>query len=418
MKAAWLALAILFGSCQKELEDPPTEASPGLPQTETPPTEPPTKPPIVLSESKLVGSVNNFAYRLFAELRTGQQSQNLFFSPLSISAALTMVFNGASGTTKEAMGQTLGFGSQTDEEINESFKDLQQLLADLDQQVAFTAANAIWYDQRYELQAPFVLLNKTFFDATVQGLDFKDPDTKKAINDWVKAKTQGKIESIVQEIRPDHVMFLVNAIYFKATWTYPFDKGMTRRSTFYQEDGSTSSVNFMTMYNGKYLYYEDAGIKLIDLPYGQGQFSMTFLVSNDQNTVGDISAALNSTQLATWLSKADTSRMRLRMPRFTIAYQKELRPSLTRMGMGEAFTEQADLSRMLAETADRLFVSEVMHKTFVVVNEEGTEAAAVTGAATVPSSDPPTIKIDRPFVFLIREKSSNAIIFLGQLMKP
>jgi serine protease inhibitor len=329
-----------------------------------------------------------------------------------------MVFNGAQGTTKEAMGQTLGFGSQTDEEINESFKGLQQLLADLDQQVAFTAANAIWYDQRYELQAPFVLLNKTFFDATVQGLDFKDPDTKKAINDWVKAKTQGKIESIVQEIRPDHVMFLVNAIYFKATWTYPFDKGMTRRSVFYQEDGSTKSVDFMTMYNGKYLYYEDAGIKLIDLPYGQGQFSMTFLVSNDQNTVGDISAALNSTQLATWLSKADTSRMRLRIPRFTIAYQKELRPSLTRMGRGEAFTEQVDFSRMLAETANRLFVSEVMHKTFVVVNEEGTEAAAVTGAATVPSSDPPTIKIDRPFVFLIREKSSNAIIFLGQLMKP
>jgi serine protease inhibitor len=400
-----LASTMLFVSCQKEIGNPTTENKPNL-------------RPLTLQEGKTVASANDFAFRVYAALRPGQQDQNLLLSPLSISSALAMTYNGANGTTKEAMGQTLGFGLQTDEDINGAFKGLRQLLTGLDKKVDFTTANSIWYARQFELQSPFVQLNKATFDATVQGLDFSSPAAKDAINDWVKAKTQGKITDIVQEIRRDHVMFLVNAIYFKATWTYPFDKKLTRKADFRKEDGSTSSVDFMTMKNGLYLYYGDATINVIDLPYGNGQFSMTLIVPNGQNTIGDINRDLNSARLASWLTKADTTKLELRMPKFKMEYQQELREALTQLGMGEAFSNQADFSRMLAGAAGGLAISEVIHKTFVEVDEAGTEAAAATSVGMELTSLPPSIQVDRPFVFLIREKSSNAILFIGQLMNP
>ena len=211
------ASATMLVACQKELGTPATGNQPKL-------------RPLTAQEEKTVFSSNNFAFQVFSALRTAEPGHNLFISPLSISSALTMTFNGADGSTKEAMRQTLGFGLQTNEKINNAFKGLQQLLTGLDKKVTFTTANSIWYARQFELQPPFVQSNKAAFDATVQGLDFSSPAAKDAINEWVKAKTQGKITNIVEQVRPDHVMFLVNAIYFKGTWTYPFDKELTRKT--------------------------------------------------------------------------------------------------------------------------------------------------------------------------------------------
>jgi serpin B len=410
-----LASAILLVSCQKEMQTPAKDNPGNTATTISPPLVPPA---LTAQEGKTVASSNDFAIRLFSKLRTGQPAQNLFLSPFSISSALTMAYNGANGTTQEAMRQTLGYAHLTDEEINQSFKGLQQLLMSLDKKVVFTSANAIWYDQQFELQAPFVQLNKTYFDATVQGLDFKSADAKNVMNDWVKEKTRAKIDKIVEQIRVDQVMFLVNAVYFKADWRYPFEKGLTRKGTFRKEDGNTSRVNFMTLNNGKYLYYEDAGKKVVDLPYASGQFNMTLIVPQEQNTLSNIALELNSTQLATWLSKADTSWQHLCLPKFNFEYKKDLQPVLTQLGMGEAFSDQADLSRMATGAAGRLKISEVRHNTFLDVNEVGTEAAAATSVGTIAQSYSTPILIDRPFVFLIREKSSNVILFIGQLMNP
>ncbi|PSR53524.1 proteinase inhibitor I4 serpin [Adhaeribacter arboris] len=408
IKVCFLGVAgaiCLLSSCQKDMVAPDQNNNPKV-------------RPLATQEVKTISSSNDFAFRAFAALRAVESEQNLFISPLSISSALTMTYNGADGTTKEAMRQTLGFEPQTDVEINQAYKSLTELLINMDKKVTLTTANSIWYAQQFQLQAPFVQNNKTYFNATVQGLDFASPSAKNTINNWVKDYTQGKIASIVQEIRPEHVLFLVNAIYFKGTWTYPFTKNLTKPAPFRKEDGSTVNVDFMTMEKGRYLVYEDAQKQVIDLPYGNRQFSMTLIVPKEQNTVRDIAANLSSSQLATWLSNADSTSLELHLPKFKLEYKKELSETLTQLGMGEAFSNQANFSRMLSNSNQGLAISEVMHKAFVEVNEEGTEAAAATSVGIVVTSLPSIIQVNRPFVFLIREKSTNAILFIGQLMNP
>ena len=396
---------MVLTSCQKDLSAPEKE-------------NPPQLRPLSTQEIKTLDSSNDFAFRAFAALRTKEAADNIFISPLSISSALTMAYNGADGSTKEAMRQTLGFTPQPDEEINQSFKSLAELLTGIDKKVTFNTANSIWHDEQYTLQAPFIQNNTNYFNATIKGLNFGSGTAKNEINNWVKDKTKGKIEEIVQEIRPDHVMFLINAIYFKGTWTYPFDKKLTQKGTFTKEDGSTANVDFMTMKNGRYLYYQDANVQLIDLPYGNRQYSMTMLVPKGTATLNDIARNLTREQLITWFGNADSASLDLHMPKFKLEYKKELKETLTELGMGEAFSGSANFSRMLAGNSQNLAISEVMHKTFVEVNEEGTEAAAATSVGVVLTSLPPSIRVDRPFIFLIREKSSNAILFIGQLINP
>ncbi|KAA5547472.1 serpin family protein [Adhaeribacter rhizoryzae] len=415
---AALTGAILLISCQQETINPKTENPPDKTENPTPqPEEPPKKPRPPIQESSFVTGANNFTFRLFAALRNKQPDQNLFISPLGLSSVLTMVFNGADGTTKEAMRKTLDFGQQTDAEINQLFKELQATLDTQDKTVTFTSVNALWYDQIWQLQPDFVQLNKNYFGATVQAMDFNAPETKNTMNNWAKEKTQGKIDKVVTNIPEDAVMLLINAIYFKATWTYPFETHGTRKGNFRKADGSTMLADFMIRYGGKFLYYHDTDKTVLDIPYGNTQFSMTLVMPNDLVTITNLSQTLSNTQLNDWLNKSDTTRMVLRMPRFKIEYGNKLNDALTQLGMGEAFSDKANFSRMLTGGQGSK-LSELAQKTFVVVNEEGTEAAAVTTAITVPTSAPPTIMIDRPFIFLIREKSTNAIIFMGQLMSP
>ncbi|MFD2248647.1 serpin family protein [Pontibacter ruber] len=394
------AALVLLAACQKEM----TDNSPNV-------------RPLTEQETKTVASSNDFAFRSFARLSEEEAAENIFISPLSISMALSMAYNGAEGSTKEAMRQTLGFELTTDEDINKSFKNLDVLLKGIDKKITFNSANSLWHSNQYKLQAPFVKTNQTYFDATVQGLDFSSPSAKDQMNDWVKTKTNGKIEKIVEQVRPDQVLFLINAIYFKGTWTYPFDPKLTRPDQFRKEDGTIVTHDFMTLKNGKYLYYQDDSKELIDLPYGNRQYSMTILMPKEQHTVRDLVQELNGANLGNWLSEADTSKLELHMPKFKLEYDKALNDLLTQLGTGVAFSENADFSRMV-EGQRNLAISEVKHKTFVEVNEEGTEAAAATSVGIVVTSLPPSIRIDRPFVFLIREKSSNAIVFIGKLMQP
>ncbi|UOQ67165.1 serpin family protein [Hymenobacter volaticus] len=405
-RAIWRGVAgaaLLLSACQKDSVTP--DNTPNL-------------RPLTAAEVKTVSSSNDFAFRSFSVLRSKDAASNLFISPLSISSAITMTYNGADGTTKQAIKETLGFAPQTDTEINESFKMLSELLTTIDKTVTFSTANSIWHNQMYQLQAPFVQKNETYFGATMKGLDFKSANAKDAINNWVKSKTNGKIESIVDNISADDVMYLVNAIYFKGTWTYQFDKKLTQRADFRKEDGSNVSTDFMTLSNGQYNYYADATKQVVDLPYGNKQFSMTLVLPVGSKTVADITPELNSTNLNTWLTSARSSSLELRLPKFKMQYEKELKQALTQLGMGIAFTNQANFSQMVQASNQQFAISEVKHKTYLDVNEEGTEAAAATSVGIITTSLPQAIIANRPFVFLIREKSSNAILFIGQLMAP
>ncbi|HEX8330241.1 MAG TPA: serpin family protein [Hymenobacter sp.] len=408
-KTALLSVAagtLLLAACQKQAVVPEPSNEPKL-------------RPLTGAENKTVASSNEFAFRSFGALRTGTPAANLCMSPLSVSAALTMAYNGADGTTKAAMKQTLGFSPQTDAEINESFQGLFGLLTGIDSKVTFAAANSIWHGQQFQLAPAFTQKNQTYFGATVQGVNFTQPSAKDAINGWVSAKTQGKIPSIVDETKADDVMYLVNAIYFKGAWTYRFDPALTRPEPFTRENGSTANVNFMTLEPGaKYLRYQDAQQEIIDLPYGNRQFSMTLVVPRGSSTLASVGSRLTNSQLATWLQAADTTTLALHLPKFKLEYEKEMVDILTQLGMGVAFGGQANFSQMLANSASNLAISSVKHKTYIDVNEEGTEAAAVTSVGVVTTSLPPSVRVDRPFYFLIREKSSNAILFIGQLTNP
>ncbi|WP_299709236.1 serpin family protein [uncultured Pontibacter sp.] len=396
---ALVAMSLLT-SCQKEMAD-----------------NSPNTRPLTAQEEKTVASSNDFAFRSFAQLSETEGPKNVFISPLSISMSLGMAYNGADGETKEAMRQALGFTLPSDEEINKSFKDLDVLLKGIDRKVVFTSANSLWHSKEYKLQAPFIKTNQTYFDATVQGLDFSSPAAKDQINNWVKSKTNGKIEKIVDEVRREHILFLINAIYFKGTWTYPFDKTLTKPEPFYLENGNTITPAFMTMKDGEYLHYQDDQVQLIDLPYGNEQYSMTILVPGRDRRVQDVAQELSANRLATLLEDANKTTYELHMPKFKLEYSKELNDMLKQLGMGIAFGNQADFSRMVEGQAN-LAISEVKHKSFVEVNEEGTEAAAATSTGIMVTSLPPSVRIDRPFVFMIREKSSNAILFIGKLMQP
>ncbi|KAA9339133.1 serpin family protein [Hymenobacter busanensis] len=401
-----VASAALLTACHKETAAP-AEAD-----------NAPNLRPLTTQETKTVGSANDFAFRSFGRIQAAAPADNVFISPLSISAALTMTYNGADGSTKTAIRETLGFAPLTDDEINESYQSLVRLLSGIDRTVTFTSANSLWHSQRYQLQAPFIQKNTTYFDAKVQGLNFSDAaGSLSAINGWVEQKTNGKIKDLVKEVTPSHVLFLINAIYFKGSWTTGFDKQLTRTANFTLPSGSFKPVDMMLLRNGQYAYYQDATKQVVDLPYGNRQYSMTLVLPKGTATVQDIARDLSSQNLSAWLGAASTSSLDLYLPKFRMEYEIKLNETLKQLGMGVAFTGQANFSRMLVGQ-DNLAISEVMHKSFVDVDESGTEAAAATSVGIVTTSVPPSVRFDRPFVFLIREKSSNAILFIGQLTNP
>ncbi|WP_201978948.1 serpin family protein [Hymenobacter rubidus] len=400
-----LAGALLVTACQKH--------DVALPDPVAAPTRSLTD-----AERNTVGSSNDFAFRAFGTLRTAAPTENLCISPLSISAALTMAYNGADGSTKAAMKQTLGFQPLTDAQINQSYQSLFALLRGLDPQVTFTTGNSVWYGQQYRLQAPFVQANQQYFGATVQPVNFGLTTTKDVINDWVNTQTRGKIPTIIDGTDASDVMYLINALYFKGTWTYRFNPQNTRPGPFYRENGTTATKDFMSLTTGRYRRYADAQQQVIDLPYGNRRYSMTFVVPQGQNTLAGVASRLTRAQLDAWLAATDSTGITLQLPKFRVEYKKELSGLLTQLGMGEAFSSQANFSRMLTGGPSDLSISQVLHKTYLDVNEEGTEAAAVTAVGVVNTSVAPITLVNRPFLFLIREKSSGTILFIGQMTNP
>jgi serpin B len=377
--------------------------------------------PLTSAEDRIVNGSNEFAFRIFSRLSQAEGSNNVFISPLSISSALTMAYNGSNTETKEAFEKTLNMELQSEEEINQSYQSLYKLLVGIDPQVKFQSANSLWSNNNFTLQPPFVSTCQTFFDARVQSLNFADPNAKNTINNWVNEKTNGRIESIVDEVRPEHLLFLINAIHFKGTWTYQFDPRKTVDGSFKLENGGEVTTKFMALEKARYRLYQDATKQLVELPYGNGQFSMVLLVPQDQQKVAQLVDEMSSANLNQWLIQADSTSLDLYLPKFTFAYEKTLNDILIDMGLGEAFGSHADFSRMMAglEKGDAR-ISKVKHKAFVEVNEEGTKAAAATSVEIVLTiSNPPRfIRLDRPFVFLIREKATNTLLFAGKLMTP
>jgi serpin B len=372
-------------------------------------------------EKELVESDNRFGLKLFREINNAEAHKNLFISPLSVSMALGMTLNGASGETQAAMEQTLELAGFSTQEINESYQSLSELLTQLDPRVVFEIANSIWYRDGWAFEPAFIEANQTYFDAVVQALNFNDPQSVHVVNGWVNDKTHGKIEEIIHALGPDLVMLLINAIYFKGTWAYEFDKDFTLDDQFQLPGGGTKACKMMLQTN-EFDYQENEEFHAIDLPYGDGQFSMTIFLPTSERSVDDLIANFNNENWNSWLAHFSKDSVTLQMPKFKLEYEITLNQVLTDLGMGVAFTPiAADFSRM-HQFAD-LYISFVKHKTFIEVDEEGTEAAAVTvvGMETTSGGSGRDIKfmrVDRPFVFVIREHHSDVILFIGKVVEP
>ena len=371
------------------------------------------------SEKKLVEDGQSFGFNVFKSTVEGDDAENVFISPLSISIALGMTMNGSEGETFEQMRETLALQGLSQEEINEGYKSLIKLLTEADPKVKMQIANSVWSREGFPVQESFTTTLEEYFDATTQELDFEDPASTDIINEWVSGNTNGLIEKIIDgQIPPEMVMYLINAIYFQGDWTYQFDEEKTRERTFLLEDGGQEMVDMMTQERVFNIHMNEE-VHMIDLPYGDSLFSMTVMMPADNEKMIDdfIAQDLTKDNFDRWLTNLSGRDMPLNLPRFELEYKIKMNDILKTMGMEAPFNPNvADFTKINSE-AD-LYISEVMHKTFVKVDEKGTEAAAVTSVGVGVTSMPQTFSVNRPFVFMIREQNSGAILFMGKVKNP
>jgi serine protease inhibitor len=384
------------------------------------PLPPLTNLPRALSaaEQEVISASNRFAFDLLRGVVERDTSANIFLSPLSASMALGMTMNGAAGETFEGMRSALGFGTLERDAINASYRSLIDLLVDLDRGVEMKIANSIWVRRGFPLHEPFVQSSRTHFGAEVSELDFADPGAPGVINRWVDRNTEGKIKDIVENIDPDVMLYLINAIYFKGSWSSRFDRRATAEATFHRADGSRQNVRMMYLPQGKVRHLWSQEAEIVDLPYGREAFSMTLVLPGEGRTVEDLVDSLDAESWDDWIDRLNAAEVDVHLPRFRLEYETLLNGTLRALGMQTAFDPTgADFSGMSPLGGD-LYISNVKQKTFVDVNEEGTEAAAATSVEMRVVSVGPTFRADRPFLVAIRERLSGTILFLGVIGAP
>jgi serine protease inhibitor len=399
-----LLVAALIGTACSDATTPSPKA----------PIEPITALPRALTESetKVIAGSNDFAFDLFRTGNLSQHKENVFISPLSASMALGMTANGANGATYDEMRSTLRLTGATREDIGGGYKSLIALLRGLDAGTDFSIANSIWYEQTFPFNASFLDESKLYFDARVEALDFQSPSAVTTINSWVSGQTNDRIPKILDNIAREEVMFLVNAIYFKGIWQKAFDKSKTVDAPFHAADGTTATVKMMARDDGVQ-YTATSEYSAVDLPYGNSAFTMTVVLPN-----GDIDTFAESFDQTKWNALVGSLRdtnMPVYLPRFRVEWKRMLNEDLQQLGMRLAFYE-ADFTRMSPRGLD-LFITRVVQKTFVDVDEEGTEAAAATLVGIGVVSLPAAFRADHPFLVVIRERFSGTILFIGKIAK-
>ncbi len=371
--------------------------------------------PIVLKAGmeKRISQDNEFAFDLLKKTIAGFDQSNVFVSPLSVSIALGMAWNGASGQTKTEMETALKMSGISVSDINEYYKLMQITLPTIDPTTKLSIANSLWYRTGFPVKSDFLQINSDYFNAYVRELDFSQAWAKDTINNWCSEKTNKLIPSIIDNISPDMRMYLINAVYFKGIWRQKFETKNTGEANFTNELGTVVKVNMMSQ-TDTFAYAQDNYAKYLDMPYGNKAFSMTIILPNEEKTTADV---LNFLTPANWnnaLLAMTKGEVMVKIPRFKVENKFKLNSVLKSMGINLAFLDLADFSKMSVKP---LMISEVLHKTYVVVNEEGTEAAAVTSVGMMTTSMPVVKEfiVNKPFLYVIREKSTGVILFIGKM---
>jgi serpin B len=363
-----------------------------------------------------------FPISLFKAVAKGKTKKNVLVSPLSVSTALTMAYMGAAADTKKAMASTLDL-TGTDTEAGTKYKQTLDSLRQPGGSTKLEIANALFARQKIKFKEKFLDQNKQYFNAKVTTLDFKSPTATATINKFVADSTHNKIKSIVDEIPENQVLYLVNAIYFKGSWDDPFDKGATTSRDFHLADGTVKKVPMMREGGDDLFYFDTSSFQAIKLGYADKRLSMCIFLPKKSSSLDAFEAQLDESKWNEWKYNFRKRPGLLTLPKFTVSDGMKLNPILAQLGMGIAFDpRKADFSGINVE--DDPYISEVMHKTFMEVNEEGTEAAAVTSigvaAATgAPVLPPPFImNVDRPFFIAIHDSKTDNLLFVGHIADP
>lgn len=386
-------------------------------------TPAPTTPTYTTNDvdERIVQANNKFGLMLYQELlKSEKRNGNKVISPLSIETALVMTYNGADAETKKAMEDVLRIKGLTLQDINMGNEVLKYVLEHADPSVLLSIANSLWAKEGKEFHKTFLDNNRTYYDAEVTSQDLTAPGTPDQINKWVKEKTNGKIEKIVEgPIDPLTVLFLINAIYFKGEWARPFQENSTSDGEFVIPDGSTIQVPMMSQ-SGVFEYKAGEGYQAVRMPYGKGTIRMViYLPTMESSGLGKMMSVLLSDpdQLTKGFHLEDGQ---LRMPRFKSEYSVSLNDALKALGMEVAFdSERANFGNM-APIPPNLYISNVQHKTFIEVNEQGTKAAAVTSVEVRAESATQhfTMDVNKPFFFTIEDGSTGTMLFMGCIENP
>ncbi len=380
-----------------------------------------TKTNTEIKMSQLIDAHNRFGFNLFTRIQSQKSSQNIVISPSSIAIALAMTRNGTSSETLREMTEVLQLNQLEATTVDASYLKLIETLKTADSDVRLTIANSLWVNQNIALKDRFIDNAKNFYQAEVTNLNFVNSKAKNTINNWVAQNTANKIPTIVDSTSPEDALYLINAIYFKGIWTNKFDPNSTTEQPFYTEP-NTSKPKKMMSQTGDYRYYGNERFQAVRLPYGKKEeLSMYIFLPRETSNLEQFNQQLTNGNWQEWLSQMRSQQGNITIPRFKLEYETELKNVLAALGMNMIFDRSlADFSQM---TDTSVAVDTVKHKTFIEVNEEGTEAAGVTSTgiritSAAPQDRPFTMNVNRPFFFAIRDDVSESILFMGNIVEP
>jgi len=373
-------------------------------------------------DEALVSANTKFAFNFFRELVKEDENNNIFISPLSISTALTMTYNGAEDTTKDAISKVLEFGSMDQEKVNQEFANLIVSLEHADEQVKIMIGNSIWMKQEFEpmVKSSFIDQLKTFYNGEIFTRDFGNPETVDDINGWVEEETEGKITELIQTIEPELVMFIMNALYFKGDWIIEFDEAQIQKQDFFLPEGNTIQVDMMST-SGNFSYYSGEDFQAVRLPYGRDKLAMYIFLPHESTPLDTFIENLNQTSHEEYINQLrPVGNLAIKIPKFQVEYGvKRLNSVLEKLGMGIAFNQNsANFNGIASVSPENLYISYVDHKAVIEVNEKGTEATAATSVGIGVTSAPPSFIVNRPFFFEIRDDRSGSILFMGKIVNP
>jgi len=374
-----------------------------------------------LKQKEVVASANKFAFDLFVPVLSGEDGAgNLMISPFSITSALSMTLNGAAGETFNAMNSGLRYDGQTIEEINDTYLKLIKEMIPVDEKVIMEIANSAWVEKKFTPKQAFMDALVKWYLAEVKNIDVTDPGAVDQINAWIGDKTHDKIQNMVASLPDNLAMLLVNAVYFKGKWKHQFDKDDTHDRSFFVTPDAPVDVPMMYQ-KEKFAMAGTENATLVELPYGQGNYSMVVMLPDEGVSNEAAAQTLTPENWGEWMASlsAGATEVEIYLPRFKYEYKRNLNDDLSSLGMGIAFDpDNADFSNI---SDLQLYITDVLHQTFIETNEEGTEAAAATvviiGTTSMPPPTP-VINVDRPFLYFIRETTTGTIVFMGQVTDP